>query len=64
MEYNFLQILSFVVVFLTVITMVFGLLADFFYKAREVQKTLRNETHKNQAVEKQKYLYFVRKEMR
>ncbi len=62
MSYNVLEILSLVVVFITVITMVFGVLAYRFYKFKEKRRA-QDLGSSDKVKEKDKYLYFEEKEL-
>ncbi len=62
MDYNILEILSYVVVFITTLTMVFGVVAYRLYKLRE-KRVVSYNTTSNKPKEKEKTLYFEEKEL-
>ena len=61
MQFNMLEILSYAVVFITVLTMVFGVIAYSFYKIREVKRKKRQDGQIMLKHQKKKYLYFEEK---
>ena len=62
MENNILEILSYVVVAITTLTMVFGVYAYKLYKMRE--KRVVSYNHKiEEPIEEEKFLYFEKKEL-
>jgi len=67
MQFDFLTVMAYLIVAITVLTMVFGLLAYSVYKVREAKRARKNEKtalEKDQAQqEKNKYLFFEHKEI-
>ena len=67
MEINFLTIMAYLIVVITVITMVFGIIAYSVYKMREAKRTkTKNATQKDKLSEtkqQEKYLFFEQKEL-
>ncbi len=67
MQLNFLTVMAYLIVIITVMTMVFGILAYFIYKMREAkrqkQQKLINENEKKEFDAKDKYLFFEFKEI-
>ncbi len=64
MPFDILKVLSYTVVVITVLTMIFGVLAYNFYKIRE-RKRAKNSASLDGALEqvRDKYLYFQEKEL-
>jgi len=62
MNYNILEILSYVVVAITTLTMIFGILAYKLYKIRE-KRVLNYTVDNTKPIEKEKHLYFEEKEL-
>ncbi len=60
---NMLEILSYVVVAITVLTMVFGVVAYNLYKLRESIRKKRKVNQNELEDEYEKYLYFEEKEL-
>ncbi len=60
---NILEILSYVVVAITVLTMVFGVVAYNLYKLRESIRKKRKVNQNELEDEYEKYLYFEEKEL-
>jgi len=60
---NLLSFLSFLILAITLLTMVFGVIAYFLYKAREKKKNV-TELNYEEALEKEKteYLFFKQKD--
>ncbi len=67
MQFDFLTVMAYLIVAITVLTMVFGLLAYSVYKVREAKRARKNETtalEKERAhEEKNIYLFFEHKEI-
>lgn len=64
MQFDILKILSYTVVIITVLTMIFGVIAYNFYKLREKRRRENSQNHSGDAPqEKDKYLYFQEKEL-
>jgi len=62
MDFDILKVLSYTVVVITILTMVFGIVAYAFYKIREKRRSIANANN-IEVKEKDKYLYFEEKEM-
>lgn len=62
MNYNILEILSYVVVAITTLTMIFGVFAYNLYKIRE-KRVLKYTIDNHEPKEKEKHLYFEEKEL-
>ena len=67
MQFDFLSVMAYVIVAITVLTMVFGLLAYSVYKIRE-RKRIEKKIHNGEQEEKReaakiKYLFFEHKEI-
>ena len=62
MNYNILEILSYVVVYITTLTMVFGVVAYKLYKIREKRVATYNKIS-SEPKEKEQHLYFEEKEL-
>lgn len=63
MQFNLLEVLSYIVVFITILTMIFGIIAYYLYKIRENRRTKRASQTKPNELENDKYLYFTQKEL-
>ncbi len=67
MQFDFLSVMAYLIVAITVLTMVFGLLAYSVYKIREnkrAQKKVQNKTEQEKIeADKMKYLFFEHKEI-
>jgi heme/copper-type cytochrome/quinol oxidase subunit 2 len=64
MNFDILEVLSYTVVVITVLTMVFGVIAYYFYKLRESRRKRDNANQgSGEPKEKDKYLYFEEKEL-
>ncbi len=63
MTFDILKILSYTVVVITILTMIFGVIAYYFYKLRERRRKLESANNSDQIQEKDKYLYFEEKEI-
>ncbi len=67
MDLNFLSVMAYLVVAITLMTMIFGIIAYTIYKMREAKRAkLKSELSEQQAEEeaqKEKYLFFEEKEM-
>ena len=66
MQFDILEILSYTVVVITILTMVFGVIAYYFYKLRERRRKIESMQRLDsdeQSKEKDKYLYFEEKEI-
>lgn len=63
MQFNILEILSYAVVFITILTMVFGVIAYSFYKIREVRRKRRKDNQMTLKYQKEQFLYFEEKEL-
>ncbi len=67
MQFDFLTVMAYLIVAITVLTMVFGLLAYSVYKIREVKRAQKKSTTLSQKAdeeeEKIKYLFFEEKEI-
>ena len=64
MNINILEILSYTVVIITVLTMVFGVLAYSFYKIRESRRNAQKENSgSDNVLQKDEYLFFDEKEI-
>jgi heme/copper-type cytochrome/quinol oxidase subunit 2 len=67
MEMNFLTIMAYLIVVITLITMIFGIIAYSVYKLREAKRATvkkENDEKKTQLLELQeKYLFFEQKEL-
>ena len=63
MSFDILKLLSYTVVVITVFTMVFGIIAYYFYKLRERHRKLAKVDGSGEPQEKDKYLYFEEKEL-
>jgi heme/copper-type cytochrome/quinol oxidase subunit 2 len=67
MQFDFLTVMAYLIVTITVLTMIFGLLAYSVYKIREVKRANKqaNTALEKEKVEKEKikYLFFEEKEM-
>ena len=67
MQFDFLTIMAYLIVAITVLTMVFGILAYSVYKIREVKrgrkKALTAIEVEREEEEKTKYLFFEHKEI-
>ncbi len=61
MQFNILEILSYAVVFITILTMIFGVVAYSFYKIREARRKRRKDNQITLKYQKEKYLYFEEK---
>jgi hypothetical protein len=62
MNYNILEILSYIVVAITTLTMIFGVLAYKLYKIRE-KKVLNYTNNHHESKKKERHLYFEEKEL-
>ena len=62
MDYNILEILSYVIVAITTLTMLFGVFAYKLYKIRE-KRVVKYAVANSEESEKEKYLYFEEKEL-
>lgn len=67
MEFNFLTMMAYLIVVITIVTMVFGIIAYSVYKMRESKRAQKKQIHneekqKNEA-EKDKYLFFEQVEI-
>ncbi len=63
MQFDILKVLSYTVVVITVLTMIFGVIAYYFYKLRERRRKMDSANSSGIAQEKDKYLYFEEKEI-
>lgn len=67
MQFDFLSVMVYLIVAITVLTMVFGLLAYSIYKIREAKRTRKKSHAKSEKdrveEEKIKYLFFEQKEI-
>ncbi len=63
MELNFLQGMAYLIVAITLITMIFGILAYLVYKIREKKRAQRKNSTDDVTEEKAQYLFFQKKEM-
>lgn len=63
MNFDILKILSYTVVIITVLTMIFGVIAYYFYKLRERRRKINSASSLGTIQEKDKYLYFEEKEL-
>jgi hypothetical protein len=64
MNFDILEVLSYTVVVITVLTMVFGVIAYNFYKIREIRRARSGaKSGATQEEERDKYLYFEEKEL-
>jgi lipopolysaccharide export LptBFGC system permease protein LptF len=63
MTFDILKVLSYTVVVITVLTMIFGVIAYYFYKLRERRRKIANADSSSVPQEKEKYLYFEEKEL-
>ncbi len=67
MEFNFLTVMAYLVVVITLVTMIFGVIAYMVYKMREAKRAkIKNTASVNQEVQnaqKEKYLFFEHKEI-
>jgi hypothetical protein len=65
MDFDILKVLSYTVVVITVLTMIFGVIAYYFYKLRERRRKIDNAKNSGEEPpqEKDKYLYFEEKEL-
>ena len=63
MELNFLQGMAYLIVAITLITMIFGILAYLVYKIREKKRAQRKGNTEESNEEKAQYLFFQKKEM-
>jgi heme/copper-type cytochrome/quinol oxidase subunit 2 len=65
MDINILEILSYTVVTITVLTMIFGVIAYSFYKIRESRRNAQKDNAQNEdnVLEKDEYLFFDEKEI-
>jgi heme/copper-type cytochrome/quinol oxidase subunit 2 len=67
MQFDFLTIMAYLIVAITVLTMVFGILAYSVYKVREAKRSQKkqiNALEEQQAEEEKiKYLFFEHKEI-
>ncbi len=64
MSFDILEVLSYTVVVITVLTMIFGVIAYNFYKLREIRRAKSSTKDGiNQEEERDKYLYFEEKEL-
>jgi heme/copper-type cytochrome/quinol oxidase subunit 2 len=67
MQFDFLTVMAYVIVAITIMTMVFGLLAYSVYKIREVKRAKKQANTALEKVqdeeEKIKYLFFEHKEI-
>jgi heme/copper-type cytochrome/quinol oxidase subunit 2 len=67
MQFDFLTVMAYVIVAITIMTMVFGLLAYSVYKIREVKRAKKKANTALEKVqdeeEKIKYLFFEHKEI-
>ena len=63
MDFNILTILSYTVVIMTIFTMIFGVIAYYFYKLRERKRKLNSANSSGEIEEKDKYLYFEEREI-
>lgn len=68
MQFDFLTVMAYLIVIITVLTMVFGLLAYSVYKIREAKRARKQastvEEKDRLEKEKIKYLFFEQKEIR
>jgi hypothetical protein len=67
MDLNMINIFSYAIVFITVISMIFGVYAYMLYKAKEMLKRKKRQKTQNSgftAKEYEKYLFFEYREMR
>ncbi len=63
MQFDILEVLSYTVVFITILTMIFGIVAYYLYKIREKRRTRRGLEDSLNESEDDKYLYFRQKEL-
>jgi heme/copper-type cytochrome/quinol oxidase subunit 2 len=63
MDFDILTILSYTVVVMTIFTMIFGVIAYYFYKLRERKRKLNSANSSGEIEEKDKYLYFEEREI-
>ena len=67
MQFDFLTVMAYLIVAITVLTMVFGILAYSVYKIREVKRGRKKELTaievEREEEEKTKYLFFEHKEI-
>jgi len=63
MPFDILKILSYTVVVITILTMIFGVLAYNFYKIREKRRAKNSAKNGALVQVKDKYLYFQEKEL-
>lgn len=68
MHFDFLTIMAYLIVAITVLTMVFGILAYSVYKIREAKRSQKKEQgvlkQQQEEQEKIKYLFFEHKEIK
>ena len=65
MDINILEVLSYTVVTITVLTMIFGVIAYSFYKIRESRRNSQKSDSQNESdvLQKDEYLFFEEKEI-
>ncbi len=63
MQFDILEVLSYTVVFITILTMIFGIIAYYLYKIREKRRARRGVEDTLDEFEDDKYLYFRQKEL-
>ncbi len=64
MSFDILKVLSYTVVVITILTMIFGVLAYNFYKIREKRRSKASASQGGQVEQEQdRYLYFQEKEL-
>ena len=68
MHINFLTLMAYLIVFITIITMVFGIIAYYVYKMRERKRSKKMDIQTKNLLltyndERKKYLFFEHKEI-
>jgi len=67
MEFNFLNVMAYLVVIITLVTMIFGIVAYTIYKMREAKrakiKHSADEIVDQSEAQKEKFLFFEQKEI-
>ena len=67
MDFNFLSVMAYLIVTITLLTMIFGIVAYIVYKMREARrakmKQILSEQQAEEEAQKERYLFFEEKEI-